>query len=203
MKVKFTFFLLIFCSMCILDCSKKAMIRKYYVLEPDSLITSEDIQITEKLPYSVDVREFNIAKAFSQPRIAVRLESHKINYYYYHLWATHPSSAISYMVFRLIDGSGMFKKTTLGFSIESDYIVTGNIHKLEIIERDDDLFAHLNIIYSLIDNLNDEEIVRTSSDRVVRLEEKSINKFAAEISQLIKETTYDYLMKVNNQLTSN
>ncbi len=202
MNVKLTVFLLLVCSVCMLDCSKKAMVRTYYVLEPDTLISSGDIQISETLPYSVDVREFNIAKAFGQPRIAVRLESHAINYYYYHLWATHPSSTITYMVFRLIDGSGMFKKTTLGFSIESDYIVTGNIHKLEIIERDDDLFAHLNIIYSLIDNQNDEEIVRTSSDRVVKLEEKSINEFAAEISQLIKETVHDYLMKVNDQLSS-
>jgi len=202
MKIKPIVIMIIFCSIFIIGCSKKAMIRKYYVLEPDTLITSGDLNISEPLPYSVDIREFNIAKAFGQPRIAVRLESHKINYYYYHLWATHPSSAITYMVFRLIEGCGMFQKTVLGFSIDSDYIVTGNVHKLELIEREDDLFAHLNISYNFIDNSDDKVIVRTNSNREVKLKEKSINDFASEISNLIKETTYDFLFKVNNYLQS-
>ncbi len=202
MKVKYILFVLILSLVYVAACGKKAMVRKYYVLEPDTLITKQEIQVTETFPFNVDVREFIIAKAFAQPRIAVRLESHKINYYYYHLWATHPSSAITYMVFRLIDGCELFRKTELGFSVDADFIVTGNVHKLEIIEKEDDLLAHLNISLKLIDNRKNEVILRTNFDRKVTLKEKSINEFAAEISVLLKQVTSDYLKKVYDLLQS-
>ncbi|MFO7891557.1 MAG: ABC-type transport auxiliary lipoprotein family protein [bacterium] len=202
MKLKYYIFLLILLLMYVSGCSKKAMVRKYYVLEPDSLITRQDLQITETLPYNIDIREFNIAKAFGQSRIAVRLESHKINYYYYHLWATHPSSAITYMIFRLVDGSKMFQKTSLGFSIDADFIITGNIHKLEIIEEKKDLLAHLNISFILLDNKKDEVLLRTTHNRKVTLKKKNINEFAAQTSTLLQQITSDYLIEVKNTLTS-
>lgn len=202
MKGKLYTFLLILFLILFSGCGKKPMIKEYYVLEPDSLITGKDIQVTESLPYNIDIREFTIAKAFSQPRIAVRLKSHKINYYYYHLWATHPSSAITYMVFRLIDGCDLFKRTNLGFSVESDYLITGNIHKLEIIEEDDNLYAHLNISFKLIDNKKNQVEVRINRDRKALLEEKSINGFAAQISTFLQQLTSEFLVEVKNFLSS-
>lgn len=202
MKVKFFIFLLMLSLVYFSSCGKKPMIKEYYVLEPDSLITGQSIQITEALPYNVDIRDFTIAKAFSQPRIAVRLNSHKINYYYYHLWASQPSSAITYMVFRLIDGCEMFKRTNLGFTVDADYLITGNIYKLEIIEEDDDLYAHLNISFKLIDSKKNQVVIRINRDRKVLLEEKSINAFAAQISTYLQRLTSEFLIKVKNSLTS-
>jgi ABC-type uncharacterized transport system auxiliary subunit len=202
MKGKLFLFSLLLLLLYVIGCGKKAIIRKYYVLEPDTLITRQDIAISDSFPYKVDVREFTIAKAFSQPRIAVRLKSHKINYYYYHLWATHPSSAITYMVFRLVDGCSMFKKTILGFSADADYMLTGNIDKLEVIEKENKLLAHLDISFRLIDNRKDEVVVRTSYNHLVPVKDKSMNEFAAEISNLLKQSTTDYLIQVHNQLSS-
>jgi ABC-type uncharacterized transport system auxiliary subunit len=202
MKRKLFLFSLLLLLLYVTGCGKKAVIRKYYVLEPDSLITNQDMAISAILPYNVDVREFTIAKAFAQPRIAVRLKSHKINYYYYHLWATHPSSAITYMVFRLVEGCGMFKKTNLGFSVEADYIITGNIDKLEVIEKKNKLLAHLDMSFKLIDNRKDEVVFRKSYNHIVPVKDKSINDFAAEISNLLKQNTTDYLMQIHKQLSS-
>ncbi len=202
MKRKLFLFSLLLLLLYVIGCGKKAVIRKYYVLEPDTLITNQDMAISAFLPYNVDVREFTIAKAFSQPRIAVRLKSHKINYYYYHLWATHPSSAITYMVFRLVEGCGMFKKTNLGFSVEADYIITGNIDKLEVIEKKNKLLAHLDMSFKLIDNRIDEVVLQKSYNHIVPVKDKSINDFAAEISNLLKQNTTDYLMQIHKQLSS-
>ena len=77
-------FVLLIILLSIISCSRKTIIRKYYVLESRIAIDDSSFDVQKKYPFKVDIRDFRVAKAFDQTRIAVRSESHELNYYFYH-----------------------------------------------------------------------------------------------------------------------
>lgn len=186
----------------LLGCSKATMLRRYYVLEPQRYFTRADFGLSDPLPLKVDVREFIVAKPFAQTRIAARSASHEMNYFQYHHWATRPSSAVTYMVYRLIENSALFNRTSYGFSVDADFIISGDIHELEIIEEKKQMSAHLGMTFRLIDCETDKPEVRYDFDRVVELEENSMNQFAWIVSELLREETEQFLKQATAFLTA-
>jgi len=181
-------------------CSKATMIRKYYVLEPHHYFRAIDFDLKGPFEKKIDVREFNVAKPFSQTRIATRSASHEMNYFQYHHWATRPPSAITYMVYRLIENSNVFQKTSYGFSVDADYIVSGDIHKLEIIDKGKKMYAHLGMTFRFIDRKTNRPEVRYDFDREVKLVEKSMNLFAWAVSEILREETQEFFSRVTDFL---
>ncbi|MBN2417242.1 membrane integrity-associated transporter subunit PqiC [bacterium] len=177
----------------LLGCSKGTMLRRYYVLEPQRFFTRADFGLEAPLPFKVDVREFIVAKPFAQTRIATRSASHEMNYYQYHSWATRPGSAVTFMVYRLVENSTLFSRTSYGFTVDADYIITGDIHELELIEEKKHMSAHLGMTLRLIRCETDKPEVRYDFDRTVELEENTMNQFAWIISELLREETEHFL----------
>ena len=65
-------------------CGKRAIVRKYYLLENPRLPASTNLIAPAPLPFSADVRDFQVGKAFDQTRIAARSGSNELDYYFYH-----------------------------------------------------------------------------------------------------------------------
>ena len=90
MRNKTLLILTLLLSLFWISCSKKSTIRRYYIIELASAghIARPD---TSLFDLKVDVRDFRVARAFDQTRIALRTDSHELNYYFYHHWAVKPS----------------------------------------------------------------------------------------------------------------
>jgi ABC-type uncharacterized transport system auxiliary subunit len=181
-------------------CSRTAMVRNYYVLEPQRFFDRADFGLEESLPYHVDIRDFNVARPFAQNRIAVRSASHEMNYYSFNFWATRPSSTITYMVYRLVENSGIFDRTDLEFTVSSDYIITGDVHKLELVQENKKLHAHLEMTFRFVETKYQHAIVRHDFDRQVELPMRSMNNFAWAVSEILREETELFLHKVVKKL---
>ncbi|MBW1803792.1 MAG: membrane integrity-associated transporter subunit PqiC [Deltaproteobacteria bacterium] len=198
MKRLFCIILLIIMGFCFFHCSKKAMIRKFYVLETQSSIIEVKGDRIQPLAGNVDVRDFRIRKAFEQTRIAVRSESHELNYYYYHHWAARPSSVIPDMVSTLVDRSGIFCRCARGFTNKPDFIIQGQVDIVERIEKERIAAAHLNATLELTDEKTDSSIVRHAFDLTVDLkEDKSMNGFARAISYLLEQESLVFIEKMS------
>ena len=188
MKRLFCITLLIIIGFCNFQCSKKAMIRKFYVLETQSSIIGVQGDRIRPLAGNVDVRDFRIRKAFEQTRIAVRSESHELNYYYYHHWAARPSSVIP---------SGIFRRCARGFTNKPDFIIQGQVDRVERIEKERIAAAHLSAVLELTDEKTDSSIVRHSFDLTVDLKkDKSMNGFARAISYLLEQESLVFIEKM-------
>jgi len=175
-------------------CSKRAMIRKFYLLETPGTVTP--ITVAHQVPFLVDVRDFKVSKAFDQTRIAIRTKSHELNYYYYHHWAVKPSSAIADMIFQLIDNSGLFQRCARGYTFNPDYIITGRINTIERLYIKETESAHLSGVFELVDVKNDSLAIRNEFDKEVLLEDKSMNGFAVAISNIITDQTENFIKKM-------
>ncbi len=175
-------------------CSKKALIRKYYVIEAQNE-SPFNLQV-EPLPFSVDVRDFYVSKAFEQARIAVRSESHELDYYFYHYWAVRPSAAIADIIHSLIVRENIFRSCRRGYTQAPDFIITGQIYALERVENRNQKAAHVSGIIELVDAKTENPVVRYEFDQTQELlEDQSMNGFARYMSNIIMDVTRTFLYR--------
>ncbi len=81
-----------------------------------------------------------------------------------------------------------------------EYSLYTNVHQLEVIIKDKDFFAHLNIEFMLFDNKGDSVAVAHKANRELRLPEKSLNLMAKSISEILAEELNILSSKIEQQL---
>jgi ABC-type uncharacterized transport system auxiliary subunit len=176
------------------SCGKRAIIRKYYLLENPGLLSPGDLTISEPLPFNVDVRDFQVGKAFDQTRITARSGSNELDYYFYHHWAVRPSIALADMVHESIDGARLFQLCTRGYSYRPDFVITGHVMRLERLLEDQSDAAHLAIILELSDVKSEQQVVRHEFDHTTKLDQdRSMNGFANAISEIVFQETNTFI----------
>ncbi len=188
--------LLIFSFILVSGCSRKIMMRKYYILEYRDFSPQEKIKLDNPFEYNVDVREFRVAKAFEQTRIALRSGSNELNYYFYHQWAVRPSTAVAEVVYDIINKADIFNKCFRGYSTDADFLITGEILAIERIESKKKGYAHLNIIFNFVDRNSGRSVLAHEFDRKVKLADRKMNTFAHVVSSLLCEGAIEFINRV-------
>jgi ABC-type uncharacterized transport system auxiliary subunit len=196
MRSIYRLFILIVLVLGIVSCSRKAIIRKYYLLEASATSGPAELNVERPYEFKVVVKDFHVAKAFEQTRIALRSATHELNYYFYHHWAVRPSAAISEFVYYLVDHAGLFDRCSRGYAVDADFVIIGEIHALERLRTQKTEEAHLNITFRLSDAKDDRSLITYEADRRATFEEKSMNAFAGQMSRLLKEETEAFILKV-------
>lgn len=180
-------------------CSKRALIRNYYILESKQEFVQQKLNSLETFPFKVDVRDFRVTKAFDQTRMAVRTSSHELNYYFYHHWAVKPATTIADMVYQLIDQIDLFKRCSREYTSDTDYIITGHVHKIERVEGKKYNGAHLSITFELIESNSGLPVVRYNFDKESPLDkDRTMNQFAYTISKILTEEVVLFTYKISD-----
>lgn len=154
------------------------------------------IQTEQAFPLEVDVRDFQVSRAFAQTRIALRTESNEINYFYYHHWAIRPSYAVADQVYNILNQKALFAKCTRGISHEPDYRIEGNVQAIERNHMNDSQSAHLVMTMQFTDTESSLSHVQHRFDRSLPLDDKSMNNFAEKMSQIILEETLSFSQQI-------
>lgn len=179
------------------DCAKKAMIRKYYVLETTSSKDRRIPHFVRTLPFRVEVRDFRVDRAFDQNRIAVRSASNELDYYFYHYWAVRPPVSVADLVYQVLDRTQLFQRLTRVYSITSDYIVSGQISNIERVDQEKQTSAHIAGTIELIDAKSDITVLRYEFDQSMPMaKDRSMNRFAALISEMVFQESEAFSRKL-------
>ncbi|HDQ44660.1 MAG TPA: hypothetical protein ENN17_04060 [bacterium] len=192
-------FLMIFLTLTAIfsACGKKAMTRKYYVLEAASVQDRRIPRFTKTLPFHVEVRDFHVTRAFDQTRIAVRSASNELDYYFYHHWAVRPPVAIADLVHQVLDRTRLFRRLTREYSITCDYLVMGQILSLERVDRGEQTLARISGVLELLESKSNNTLMRYAFDQSVPMtKDRSMNRFAALISELLFQETEAFARKL-------
>jgi ABC-type uncharacterized transport system auxiliary subunit len=194
-KMKRLSILFIVLGLIMIQCGKRAMIRKYYLIE----IPSDTTRVHADslcFPVQVDVRDFQISKALDQTRIALRSDSHELNYYFYHHWAVRPSAGIPDMIYNVLSKKRCFSRLVRGFSSHPDYLITGFIYHLERDETDR-VKAHLTADIKLVDAQSGITKVVHSFDRIEAYKHPdNMNAFAVTVSELLYQEIMIFTDKI-------
>lgn len=203
MRAKIVILVLLTAVLFFMTCSKRITTRRYYVLEltnlpaflrPDSTLFS----------IKVDVRDFRVARAFDQTRIALRTNSNELDYYFYHHWAAKPSLSVADFVYDLIAAKKLFTGYFRGISYNPDYLITGDIKSIERIQERHAAYAHVHMVIELIDADTEQVVVRYEDDQRVPVEPaRSMNTFARVSSQILLHFTNEFTNQVRIFLQDN
>lgn len=183
------------------SCSKKSIIRNYYLIEVPQNINVEKVKPEKQFAANVDVRDFQVAKAFEQTRIALRTKTNELNYYYYHHWAVRPSYSLADQIFLILDKRGLFNRCIRGFSYNPDYLIWGTVESIERLHLDNKQIAHLSMTLQLVDAETETPVVRHYFNKSVELKnKKNMNAFAQTISQILFEEGELFSEKISEYL---
>lgn len=190
-------FLFLLAAFLTVSCGHKALTRKYYVLEVQNFNPNNSAETKFQYDYKVDVRDFHVARAYDQSRIAVRTASNEMNYYYYHHWAAKPTYAVTDLVFDLIEQQKLFTRCARGITYNPDYIIFAQVKSFERIQKNKMAEAHVHILFNFLDASTEIPVVQFEADRYAILQpDLKMNTFAQTISQVISEMTHEFVTKV-------
>jgi len=183
-----------------LACSKRTMVRRYYVIELPSVVMATFSDSTQ-YDYKVDVRDFRIASAFDQTRMALRTDTNELDYYFYHHWAVRPSKAVADFVYDMLVQMQMFTHVARDISYNPDYLITGDVKSIERIHIRKKSYAHVRLILDFTAAENEDVLVHYQDDKTVLLEpDGGMNTFARKVSEISADMTLAFLQQVSAYL---
>jgi ABC-type uncharacterized transport system auxiliary subunit len=126
----------------LLGCLGRVIESSYYQL--DYVPTPKEMLDEVPYPYTVRVKDFNVAEAYRRNNIVYRESPYKLHFYNYDLWAVKLEYMIPDIFFRHLDVAKIFSEVKRVSDIEeSDYTITGTIRAIEEYDNQDEWYAHL------------------------------------------------------------
>jgi len=134
----------------LLGCFGRVMDINYYQL--DYVPTPRSMTNDTIYPYSIRVKDFDVAEAYRRNNIVYRQSPFELRFYNYEQWAVRPEYLVSDMLFRHLDAAKLFSEVRRNIdSEEPDFIIGGTIRALEEYDNQDEWYAHLAIYMNLQD----------------------------------------------------
>ncbi len=195
MRIKIS--LLIVLTVILIGCrSSKQVAPTFYLIEfPADKITDDEVSVT--LPFSLEILDVDVHPAFASHQIALRENEHEIRYYAHHEWAVRPSESLTRYVYNYFRNAGIFRYTDARFwNVIPDYRLQVKVHKLEVIEEDDDFLAHLHVDFDLIMVEGNVVIVQHAANKTRLLEKRNLNLFAGSINDMFLEELFFFSRKI-------
>jgi len=142
---------LLFIIILLLGCWGRIIETNYYQL--DYVPTPKEMLNRAAYPYSVRVKDFDVAEAYRRNNIVYRQSPFKLKFYNYEMWIVKPEYLVSDMLFRHLTVANLFTDVRRSIDVEEpDYTISGIIRSLEEYDNQDEWYAHLAVNMNLLDN---------------------------------------------------
>lgn len=168
-------------------CFGRIIESSYYQL--DYVPSSKKMLNDEVYPYSVRVKDFDIAEAYRRNNLVYRQSPFQLHFYNYELWAVKPEYMISDVLFRHLESAKMFSTITRIIDInEPDFTINGFIRAIEEYDNQDEWYAHLAMNINLQDNNTKKVIWSRDFDyrkKVSNMEPVYVIRGLSELLELI------------------
>jgi len=134
----------------LLGCFGRFIESSYYQL--DYVPTPKEM-FNKAYPYTVRVKDFDVAEAYRRNNIVYRQSPYQLHYYNYELWAVKPEYLVSDMLFRHLTVAQIFSEVRRSMDVEDpDFTINGIIRALEEYDNQDEWYAHLAMNMNLQEN---------------------------------------------------
>ncbi|MFN2395708.1 MAG: ABC-type transport auxiliary lipoprotein family protein [Bacteroidales bacterium] len=195
MKIKI--FLLIILIVSLVGCrSSKPVAPTFYLIEfPSDKEVDEETSVT--LPFSLEILDVDVHPAFASRQIALREKEYEVRYYSHHEWAVRPSESLTRYLYDYFKRSEIFRYTDTRFwNVLPDYRLNVKVHKLEVIEDENDYLAHVHADFELIMVEGNVAVVQHGVNKTRLLEKRNLNLFAGAINDMFFEEVFFFSRKI-------
>ncbi|MDR0517880.1 MAG: ABC-type transport auxiliary lipoprotein family protein [Fibromonadaceae bacterium] len=135
----------------LIGCFGRVADINYYQL--DYVPTPKAMTNNANYPYSIRVKDFDVAEAYRRNNIVYRQSPYKLHFYSHEQWAVRPEYLVSDMIFRHLETANIFSEVRRSIDAdEPDFTISGTIRALEEYDNQDEWYAHLALHITLQDN---------------------------------------------------
>ncbi len=181
-------------------CAGEQRAIKYYTIDSFAIGLPDTVKIgtSTPLPYVVEVLDFSIAGPYNDARIALRTDSHELQYYHYHQWAETPGAAVRYFVWRMLNEAEVFEVCQLRVAVSApQLIVTGAVNQLERMDVGGEAGAHVNAVLQLVDVRENRILVSHDFSTFRPFPANApMNVFAREVKSILGDEMHAFIEKI-------
>jgi ABC-type uncharacterized transport system auxiliary subunit len=194
--------LLFFTTIILQGCGPgKPLATSYYILEPPADFEAGIAYTMAPLKRSCIILPVEVSPAYSSNQIAIRGNTHEIQYFTFNQWAVRPEQSLTAIITDFLLSHNVFESVSgPALHMEPDYIFETTVFHLEIISERRDHQAHLSLEYRLRDNKSGQILLNHRASRKDLLHEKNLNLFSAAISKIFVEELSLFANKILTDL---
>jgi ABC-type uncharacterized transport system auxiliary subunit len=149
------------------------------------------------IPINIELQNIDINPSFASNEIAIREESHKIQYFTQHKWAVRPDQALVRFVISFYESNRYFQNVDTRLWKEvPDYKLNISIYRLEVVHLKKNMYAQMHFKISLQRSDNDQIVIEHLVNRKEQLKRKDLNLFAESICMIFNEELTTFSEKV-------
>lgn len=184
--------------------SRKPAVKKFYVIdlpEPGDKILADSLPTINKY---CEIIPASIYPAYATTQIAIRSESHEIEYFTYHEWAVRPQEILTRLQEEYLRQQRVFREASVRFWKNiPDVKLESTVFNLEVFEENNTFMAHLNMEIRLVNNETGDIILKHRGNSYQELDKKNLNLFAAAISEMFQQELKKFSVMAMTHYSSN
>lgn len=155
----------------------------------------------ERLSFSGVVMPFRASGTVDRGRIVYRESREEVGFYEYHKWAENPRTEIAEALIRQLLARGSFASLTLfDGRTKGDYILRGNIERLEEVDYDPPVSAAVEISLQLIDGKSAKVVWSGSASRTGPVTGGDVRSVVSGLSQAAERSIDELAGKLDSFL---
>lgn len=138
------------------------------------------------------VHEFQCPHYLCEGRIVYRASMEEVGYYEFHRWAMNPRDMITQFVANSIRSEALFKNVALQQpGAQPEYLLNGNIERLEEVDQGGDVRAVCTISAELLDTKSKSIIWTHTASQTVPVQSRNVAGVVSSLSAAARMTVDD------------
>ena len=149
----------------------------------------------------VAIREFRCPEYLCEGRIAYRASPEEVGFYEYHRWAMNPRQAITQYVEDVLRVQSLFKSVAVHErGSEAAYVLSGNIERLEEVDRGRDVSTVCTISAQLLDTRTRSIVWSQTASETIRVEKRDMAGVVSSLSAAARTAADRLLTSMTEEL---
>ena len=166
-----------------LACGGKVPPTLYYVLDLPAPALAE-----ERLGRTAVLMPIRTSKLVGQGRLVYRESREQVGFYEYHRWAEDPEDSIADALLRALMARGTFASVApFDGRTRSDFLVRGELRRLEEIDYDGPVRAAAEVSLELVDALTGQVVWSGAASRIEDVSESEVRSVVSAMSAAVQE----------------
>jgi ABC-type uncharacterized transport system auxiliary subunit len=152
---------------------------------------------------TIAVREFSCPEYLCEGRIVYRSGLEEVGFYEYHRWATTPRAAITQSMADALRAQSLFSSVAVHErGVQTAYVLTGNIERLEESDQGREVRAVCTISAQLIDTRTGSVVWNYTASEAVPVEKRDVAGVISSLSAAARTAVDRLVASVSKELAS-
>jgi len=175
--------------------SSSAPVKHYY-----QIYYSPTKTLGKKISGTVRIKTFDVDKIYRIHNMVKRKSPNELFYFTSRFWASRPADMITDLIANHISKVELFSDVIMQLDRRPDFVLTGRILALDLIDSGEKWFARVSILFEIKDYKSDRTIVSHSFEKRKEVVNRDVVYVVRAMGEIIEEEAEIFFNKIYEAL---